>query len=190
MKRISLILRNWLPQAVTLSLVCGLLYVSIQQTYRSNANDPQIQLAEDAARALAAGRPPASLLPEEPVDIAHSLAPYLIIFDADGDPVASNANLHGQIPTIPSGVLEHARSQGQDRVTYQPEPGVRSATVTVAVAGSPGGYVLAGRSLREVEARIDQFGLMLGLGWLTSLAATLVLVVMLEFLPFTRSQAI
>ena len=187
MIRVRSILRSWLPLAATISLLCGLLYVSIQQTYRSNANDPQIQMAEDTARALATGQAPESLLPDQQVDLAVSLAPYVIIFNASGDPVASNAVLHGQIPEIPSGVLEHASAQGEDRVTYQPEPGVRSATVTAAVVGGPGGYVLAGRSLRESEDRVSQFGLMLGLGWLASLGATLVLVVLLEILPFTRS---
>jgi len=143
-------------------------------------------MAEDAARALASGLAPDSLLPDRQVDIAQSLAPYLIIFNDNGGEIASNAVFHGQVPEIPPGVLEHARVQGQDRVTYQPEPGVRSATVTVAVAGGLGGFVLAGRSLREVEARIDRFGMMLGIGWLGSLVATLVLVVLLELLPFTR----
>ena len=187
MNRIRSIVRAWLPLAVAITLLCGLIYVAIQQTYRSNADDPQIQLAEDAARALASGQSPESLLPEQRVDIAQSLAPYLMIFDENGVEIASNAVLHGRVPEIPPGVLAHARSQGEDRVTYQPEPGVRSATVTVAVAGGPGGYVLAGRSLREVEARVGRLGLLIGIGWLGSLAATLVLVVILELLPLTRA---
>jgi hypothetical protein len=189
MNRIAAVIRSWLPLAAVISLTCGLIYVSVQQIYRSNANDPQIQMAEDIARALADGQAPEGLLPAQRVDISQSLAPYVIIFDNNGGVVASNARLHGQVPEIPAGVLEYAGGRGQDRVTYQPEPGVRSATVTVAVPNGPGGYVLAGRSLREVEARVDRFGLMLGLGWLGSLAASLVLAVLIELVPFTRSQA-
>ena len=85
MKRIGAMIRSWLPLAATITLLCGLIYVTLQQAYRSNANDPQIQLAEDAAQALAAGQSPESLLPEQQVDIARSLAPYMMIFNAQGE---------------------------------------------------------------------------------------------------------
>ena len=42
MNRIRSIVRAWLPLAVAITLLCGLIYVAIQQTYRSNADDPQI----------------------------------------------------------------------------------------------------------------------------------------------------
>jgi hypothetical protein len=54
-------------------------------------------------------------------------------------------------------------------VTWQPEPGVREATVAV---GWRRGFVVAGRSLQLTEQHIDQVGLIVGMGWL----ATLVLV--------------
>ena len=40
--------------------------------------------------------------------------------------------------------------RGEDRLTWQPEPGVRSATVVVHYQGAQAGFVMAGRSLREV----------------------------------------
>ncbi len=45
---------------------------------------------------------------------------------------------------------------GEDRITWQPEPGIRSAVVVVHYTGATPGYVMAGRSLREVEWRIDR----------------------------------
>ena len=95
----------WLPVAAALSVVFSVIYLAVQQSQRSAANDPQIQLAEDAAGLLAANQPVDSLLPNQKVDIAQSLALYWIIFDANGAPQASNASLHGSIPMVPSGVF-------------------------------------------------------------------------------------
>ena len=87
---------------------------------------------------------------------------------------------HGAVPPIPKGVLDYTHAHGKDRVTYVPEPGVRSATVVVAVSGGQGGFVLAGRSLREVEKRVDPLTQQVAAGWLTAMLVTLVLVLGFE----------
>jgi hypothetical protein len=160
MKRIF---RYWLPIAIVVSALAGLLYVAVQQAIRSAANDPQIQLAEDAATTLNNGGTIQSVVPARKVDIATSLARYIIVFDASGTPVASSAQLNGQTPTIPSGVFDSVRHNGEDKITWQPQPGVRSAIVVVQFHGPTGGFVLAGRSLREVEQREDN---LLRIDWL------------------------
>jgi hypothetical protein len=185
---IKITIKHWLPLAVALTLVFGVLYVAIQQTLRLGANDPQIQMAEDISRALAAGQSLETLAPADKVDIAQSLAPYLIVYDAQGKVLRSSASLHGQIPELPQGVLDAARQMGENRITWQPEAGVRSAVVIAAVSGGQGGFVLAGRSLREAEKRIDLLGLQVGLGWAASLVFTLILVLLLNSLPFLRSR--
>ena len=183
MNKLRDVLKAWLPSVLVISALCGVIYLTIQQTLRLGGNDPQIQMAEDAAAALEAGASADSILPAGKVDIAASLAPYLIVFDANGRAVASNALLNGSIPSVPEGVLEYAREHGEDRVTFQPEQGVRSATVVRAAAGGQKGFVLAGRSLREVEKRVDLLGLQVGVGWLVTSAAALVLVTLLELIP-------
>ena len=188
MKIILNTLKYWLPLVATITLFCGLISVTVQQSYRMDANDPQIQMAEDTARALESGQPAGSLVPSDKIDIAQSLAPYLIIFDSNSRPLASNALLHNQIPTIPAGIFDYTRKNGEDRVSWQPEPGVRSATVIVPVSGGQGGFVLAGRSLREVEIRESNLTHQVEVGWLVTILATLVLVGLFEILPFTRSQ--
>jgi hypothetical protein len=172
MKSLGRTLIAWLPLAAAIALLCGLIYASVQQSYRMGANDPQIQMAEDAARALAGGQSAESLLPAAKVNMAVSLSPYLIIYDANGAVLASNATLHGQTPTIPTGVLDYTRQNGEDRVTFQPEAGVRSAVVVAAVDGGKGGFVLAGRSLREAEARTDNLFKIVAVGGIVSLLVT------------------
>jgi hypothetical protein len=159
----------WLPIAAATTGGAGIVYGAMQQNLRLSADDPQVALARRTAAHLDAGAAPAAAVPTEQVDLIGSLDPFVLIFDADGHVVASSATLQSQIPEYPRGVFDTVRGRGEDRVTWQPEPGVREATVAVAWRG---GFVVAGRSLRLTEQHIDQVGLVVGMGWL----ATLVLV--------------
>jgi hypothetical protein len=133
MRLIRYTLKYWLPLAAAISAVCGTIYLAVQQDMRMGLNDPQIQMAEDAAHALESGTSPTALMPVgvPQVDIAQSLAPYMIIFDAQGKPLASGAILHGSVPVPPPGVFDFTRKNQEDRISWQPEPGVRSAVVIV-----------------------------------------------------------
>jgi hypothetical protein len=181
MQRIANILRNWLPLAVVTVGLCGLAYATVQQSLRQGLNDPQIQMAEDAAAALEEGQGADALLLTTQVNVDLSLAPFLIIYDDSGNMLASSAVLHGQTPGLPDGVLDYTREKGQDRVSWQPEAGVRIAAVVVRFEGTQPGFVLAGRNMREVELREQQTGLFCILAMLALLAGSLFAVVLGEF---------
>jgi len=161
----------WLPVAAAATVLAGLIYAAVQHDLRSGANDPQVQMAEDAARALDHGALPSSVVAPSAVDMATSLAAFLIVVDRSGQPVASSAELHGRSPVPPAGVLDAARRTGENTLTWQPEAGVRIASVTVPYRD---GYVVAGRSLRLVEQRESDVELIVGLGWLATLVVSAV----------------
>ncbi len=160
---------QWIPMAALIVLLTGMIYVATQQSYRSGANDPQIQMATDAVNALARGASPQDLVTTNKIDIAESLAPYLAIFDTSHQLVATSATLHGESLAPPSGVFDNAQTSGINVLTWQPEAGVRSAIVVKAY---PGGYVLAGRSLQSVEERETSLEQLLFIGGLATLALT------------------
>ena len=182
------ILKYWLLVAILITGLCGITYIAIQQAVRQSANDPQIQLAEDAATKLADGQPLQIVVPAERVDIASSLAPYLIVFDANGRPIAASGLLDGQMPSIPSGIFGYVKQHGEDRLTWQPRPGVRSAVVvTQFKSATSSGFVLAGRSLREVEIREDNIQQIIGLGCIVLLVVSfLAMVLLFAKLPLRR----
>ena len=114
------------------------------------------------------------------MDIARSLSPFVIVYDDQGRPLASQAELDGQTPAPPRGVFENVRQNGEARISWQPvlgrERGVRIAAViqrVKSVNGQGGGFVLAGRNMREVEARIGDVSLMARLTWIGMLAVIL-----------------
>ena len=157
------------PLAVLATLSAGLVYVEVQQTLRSGANDPQVQLAEDAAARLDAGAAAGSVVGGSTMlDPSSSLAPFVIVFDSSRTVLAADATLDGGTPVPPRGVLDAAQPGSPNMVTWQPRSGVRIASVTVKWNG---GWVLAGRSLRRVEEQEQNAELLAGAGWLVMLAA-------------------
>jgi len=177
MQTVLKIIKMWLPLAIATAGLCALVYLTVQQSLRMGANDPQIQMAEDAASMLNAGAGVESVVPANKVEIADSVAPFVIVFDDTGKVLASSATLHGTVPAYPAGVLDYVRKKGQDRVTWQPEAGVRMATV---VEPYKHGFVMAGRSLAEVEKRETQVESLSGLALLAIWAATLIVIVLGE----------
>jgi len=176
MTRAVRILALWIPFIVVITVGCGLVYFTVQQSLRQSANDPQIQMAEDAASALAHGAAEDSVLPTNRVGIESSLAPFTIVFSSTGDVVAASALLHGRNLQLPAGVLDYVRTHGENRLTLQPEPSVRIASVIQRYEGPRSGFVLAGRSLREVEIREHQTRTFVAMAWVISAAVSLVLI--------------
>jgi hypothetical protein len=123
-----------------------------QQVLRQSANHPQVEIARAAVSRLDAGEKPNAVLPANPVDIGRSADPYLIVVDTQGTLLASSASLNGEVVLPPSGVFDYVRAHGEDRITWQPAPYVRSAIVVDAYKG---GFVVAGRSLSDTERTVD-----------------------------------
>jgi hypothetical protein len=176
MSRILRTLRLWLSLATAIIGLSGLFYVVAQQVLRQTANDPQVQMANDAAVALAHGTEPAAALPPGQVDFAQSLAPFMIIYDSTGKVLAASGTLRGHVPSPPPGALAYALANGENRVTWQPEGGVRLAAVIQRTTEAKPRLVLAARSLREVEWRTAQLGLLTAVGVLALLLAVLVVI--------------
>jgi hypothetical protein len=146
-------------------------YLAVQQNYRLTANDPQIQIAEDTAKELANSQKNQLEVSPNKTDISRSLSVFIIVYDDKGQVVTSSAILDGKNPELPIGVLYYARDHGRNLFTWQPKPGVRIAAAVAKFSGKQSGYVLVGRSLREVEVRIDKLTSIFGI----SLAAIIIL---------------
>lgn len=184
---IARVFLKWLPLGVAVTLISGLVYVAVQQDYRQSANDPQIQMAEDAAVQLTNGAEPDEVLPTtEQIDMASSLAPWLTVYDSAGAPVASTGYLRGEMPALPSGVFATSTwhtygeddfampvPQNETRFSWQSGAGLREAVVLVSYMSADGsGFVAAGRDLDEVENREAVLAEMMAIGWIVTIAGT------------------
>lgn len=164
----------WFPFVLLSSFFSITFFAGVQQITRSSANDPQVQMAEDAVSRL--GNPalsPQALIGSE-INMEKSLAPYLIIYDDLAEPVASGASLDGRTPVPPQGVFDYLRTHPEGRFTWAPKEGVRNAVVMKRIEGVHAGFVLAGRSLREAEARTVALGKLVFSAWTSLLLISFV----------------
>jgi len=180
MRKSVIIFKNWLPYAAVVTLVSILVYTVTQQNYRLTANDPQTEMAEDAATALNNGADPKSLIISGPVaEMSKSFSPFVVIYDRAGNIAAGNTTLNGKPLTLPAGVLDYIQKNGSDMVSWQPAPGVRDAMV--GIRADKGYTVIAGRSLHKIEDRIAKLGQQVLFGWLVSLIGLYIVVLIRDW---------
>lgn len=165
----------FLTSAVLSLLIVGLLYGETQHVLRSSANDPQIQEAQDIAATISRDGLPANKVPSFTVDMKNSLNLFVNVYDSSGAVVGGSGLLDGKVPVPPQGVFTTAKRTGENRLTWQPQPGVRIATVVTPYQGRDSGFVVVGRSLKETEVREHDTLIMALIGWIIMVIASAIL---------------
>lgn len=128
------------------------LYIVVQQDGR--------HAVEDAPRALlSAGEAATTAQQPGRVDLSRFLGTFWVRYDVAGRPVGGDGYLGGSLARVPGGVLQTARTLGEDAVSWEPEPGLRFAVVAEPVAD---GVIVAGQSLRRTEQRAERSMLFIG----------------------------
>lgn len=151
--------------ALLLTLITGLVFLCGQQIYRNQANDPEIRIAAEIADRISRGYSPGKYFSAYKTDISVNPGIFVTLFDARGRPFRSSGMWKGRMPAPPAGVFEAAKRYGEDRITWQPERGVRLATVVAHVESPSTAYVLVGRSLKEAGRRTADLRMITGLAW-------------------------
>ncbi len=194
-----------LPALAGVTIIAAIAYVNEQQTWRMTANEPQEWIAQSAANASAQvpteNVPVLAPTPEdvaptpvssEKIVIERDEAPYTILYDAKRNAVSGTGYLHGVLPQLPSGIFDAAAKHGANRITWQPEPGVRQAIVVLPIKSGPlaGGFAVAGRSLAYTEWQEAQLMQRWILGWLIAALGILIISALMAFLALRRAGTI
>jgi hypothetical protein len=139
-----------------------------------SANDPQIQIVEDISTQLAQGQNPQAFIPPTKVELSKSLATYIMLFDKNGKLIGSSVTLDGKDPILPQGVFTSTKKNptSETRFTWQPRSGIRSAVVLDYYKGPMPGFVLIGRSIKEVETRETNLEYIVLAGWIFTMLAS------------------
>ena len=167
---LSAALRRFLPFALAITLLCGIVYVIAQQEYRMAANEPQEQLASEVAAKITAGATPSAVVSGTSVDIVRSEGVFTVVYDGQAKALAGIVVMDGTSVSVPAGAVTYALDHGTNRVSWQPKVGIREALVLKKV--NSGTVVVVGRSLREPERRIESMGMTVGFGWVVTLLVT------------------
>ncbi len=177
---LAIFLFCWLPIVFVSTVLVGLVYVTVQQSYRQGANDPQIQLAQDSANALTFGTQLPYVSDTSLINAQNSLSPFRIIYDEKGNVEDSQIQINKSTPKLPSGVLTDPLKMSEKRFTWEPLSNLRFATVVVPYHNAnKSGYVLIGRSLLEVEQREANLFKMCAIAYMILLVGSFLLVFLL-----------
>jgi hypothetical protein len=151
----------WIAVLIMITAAFGTIYAVTQQAQRNDANSPQIQMSQDVATKLDDNANPTVLMTSQ-VDINKSMAPFTVIYDKNGKPVAGSGFSNQKLPQIDKGVLESSQGKDYNAVTWKPSGDTRIAAVVVEANKY---YVLSGRSLKEVEKNESTTLLISAIGW-------------------------
>ncbi len=157
-------IRLWL---LTVTIGFGVIvfaYTAVQQSLRLSLNDPQWQIAQDAADKLTQGATPRSVLPSDQIDESKSLAPFVTVVDKNIHVLASSGKIGNIVPLPPPSAFPDAQKRGNNWFTWQHNNyTVRDAAVIVPYQGHNPGYVLVARSMSQVETTIEHISVLAGL---------------------------
>lgn len=59
-----------------ITILCGLIYATVQQSHRSAANDPQLQIAGDIKNAIEENHSLTQWMTNDSIEISQSLSPF------------------------------------------------------------------------------------------------------------------
>lgn len=175
----------WVTGVMLITVAAFLAWFSYGLSLRNGGDREPLLAAATAARQLTSGSAPGSVVPAV-IDMASSPAPFVIVLDARGRILASSGRLNGRTPQLPAGVLAWVAAHGQDRITWQPEPGIREAAVIQAYGGPHPGFVLAAQSLQHIYRQQQSIIWTIASAWLAALAIS---ILMTRLLPARTTRA-
>jgi hypothetical protein len=172
--------RGWrIAGVLVATLAAGAAWFGYGLSLRNGGDRQPLRLAASAAGQLTTGSRPGSVLPPV-INMASNPATFLIIFDLQHHVLASSGRLNGHTPRLPAGVLTWVAAHGQDRITWQPGPGLREAAIIEPYGGPHPGIVLAAQSLQGVSDRQRSLTSIIAYIWLAALTISSLAV---RFLP-------
>jgi hypothetical protein len=163
MKTGKSILIIWVVVTFLVTFTSLLVYVATQQVLRLGANEIPAELAAEISINLENSNSPKDAVPGEITDISKSPGTFVMVFDKDKNLIASSAVMGKDKPAYPKGVLDYVDKNSEDRVTWQPQEGLRFATIAIKAGDN---YIVAGRSLKETEKLIRTVGNLVFYAWL------------------------
>lgn len=157
-------IRLWLLSVAIGTGLTLFAFVAVQQSLRLGLNDPQQQIAEDTAYRLSQGASPSSIIPSTVVDESRSLAPFVTVVDSNMQVQASSGRIGDITPLPPASAFADAQKRGSWFTWQHDNNTVRDATVIIPYShGNSSGYVLAARSMKQVENTISHIAMLAGL---------------------------
>ena len=168
---------QWLPYAFVVSILILFVTVSIRSYVRTSVNEQLIVVTENLAADMFRNDVPSAPLPSaEVVDVERSIAPFVILYDSNGQPTDGTGKLNDTFPGLPQKITEHARTHSEYRLDWKPQANTRLAIVVRYYQNDQrAGFVLAGKNLRETNNQLSRLYILSAATWAITLVGMLML---------------
>ncbi|MEI6728811.1 MAG: hypothetical protein WCK98_04165 [bacterium] len=167
------IIKHWILPTILLTLVFVTILATAQSVIRTESNEELYTKGVDYRTVLQSGQPSNQLKSLEAVDPYESLSAIVVLYDVNQNVLGSNIVKSREVPKIPSGVLDYARSNNVNRVTWQPYSDLRLSAVAYKVSGNFNGFVVVAKNQEYTNARINIISKYVGVAWIASLVILL-----------------
>ena len=178
MKILKNVFTIWIIIIFLVTFTCMLTYLVTQQVIRVGANEQPAQLAAETSINLESGQDAKDAIPPKITDITKSLGTFVMIYDKDKKLIAYSGMMGKSEPVYPKGILGNLDRVGEERVTWQPQAGLRFATVALKTDNN---YIVAAQSLFEREKLVDVIGKLILAAWLACFIFSSVVMVIIYF---------
>ena len=168
---------NCMMLAALVSIILLTIYATVQQSYRTGLNDPQMQIAGDLRLQIEKGGSIESYFRNDTIDIRRSLSPFIVLYDNTGKPIRYDALLDGKPPQVPADIFFEVRQEGEYDVSWQPRDGVRMAMVIVKTNSKPTQFIAVGRSMAVVENRTANVMMTILMAWTVSMGVIIFIII-------------
>jgi len=142
----------WIALMMAGMFAVGIAYTATQQNIRLSADETAVALAQETLIKIQNGE---NINIVEKTDASRSLYPFVMIYDNDRKLIASSAQLNGKAIEYPISVLDWVDKDGEHRISWAPQQGLRFASVGIKYDD---GYIVAAVSLKEKERLVSTIG--------------------------------
>lgn len=167
MKKIKGVFIFWVIIMFLITFTCSLVFLVAQQSLRIGVNEAPMQLAVETSLKLQKDPSINNAITTEKVDGLKSLNTFVIVYDKNKNLIATSAINASSELSYPKSVLNNVQQNNESRITWQPQSGLRFATVAIKYNN---GYIVAARSLYETEKLIGIIGKLVLVAWLSCTA--------------------
>ena len=98
MKKSTATFAAWLPLGATITGMCLLMYIVVQQVERQALNDPQIEIADTLGSEIALNAT-SSAMAFKPINI-EGYATWIVLYDSNFKPIAGSGRLDGELLVV------------------------------------------------------------------------------------------
>ncbi|MBC7472193.1 MAG: hypothetical protein H7196_02960 [candidate division SR1 bacterium] len=177
---------------IIIILTTATTFVLLQQNIRLGADEEISTLSDNIITAVEKNRAVLDNQPQDQlVDPTKSDLIFIQAYNDDNSLIFSTLGIDGNNQSkVPQGVLDTAKKNGRNNVTWSPKKDIRLAVVIQRFNGEKPGFIVTGRSLKTFDAKVYKLGKIASFATLISIALVSLISAVWAYIETPREKRI